>query len=67
MTERTTEQAIGRAATAYANLRATCAQLTPREQAEQAYHPGGPSVEELEDRIRARRGLPAIDRAPRSA
>lgn len=36
----------------------TCARmalLTPREAAREAYQPGGPSVEELEVRIRARR------------
>jgi hypothetical protein len=35
------------------------AAMTPREQAEAAYTPGGPTVEELEQRIRADRGLPA--------
>jgi hypothetical protein len=34
--------------------------MTPREQAEAAYTPTGPSVEELEDRIRSSRGLAPI-------
>lgn len=32
---------------------------SPREAAEAAYVPGGPSVEVIEARIRERRGLPA--------
>ena len=63
----TREEAIHRAATAYANGVRTCEQMTPREQAEAAAHPGGPSVDELEDRIRARRGMPPIDRSTRVA
>lgn len=59
---RTREQAIERAAAAFANTLATCAQMTPREQAEAAYHPGGPSIEDLEDEIRADRGLPPLNR-----
>lgn len=39
---------------------AAMAQMTPREQAEAAYTPTGPSVDELEDRIRVRRGLAPI-------
>lgn len=38
------------------------AQMTPREQAEAAWTPTGPSVDDLEDEIRADRGLPALDR-----
>ena len=34
--------------------------MTPREQAEAAVTPGGPDVDELEDRIRVRRGLQPI-------
>lgn len=34
------------------------ARMTPREQAEAAYTPSGPSVDELEAEIRERRGLP---------
>lgn len=33
------------------------ASMTPREQAEAAYTPTGPPVDELEERIRRRRGL----------
>ena len=59
---RTREQAIERVTDAYVNALATCAQMTPREQAEAAYTPTGPPVDELEDRIRARRGLPPLAR-----
>lgn len=39
------------------------AQMSPREQAERAWTPTSSlSVDELEDRIRERRGLPALDR-----
>lgn len=57
---RTREQSIGLAAKAFANAIATCEQMTPREQAEAAWRPGGPTVDELEDRIRIRRGLEPI-------
>jgi len=62
MTARPSSAAIARAARTYANGRRAMAQMTPREQAEAAYTPTGPSVDELEDRIRAERGLPPIDR-----
>jgi hypothetical protein len=62
MTERTRVDAIRRAGTAYADAIRTCAQMTPREQAEAAHVPDGPSVDELEDRIRARRGMEPRDR-----
>lgn len=65
-TARTPEQAIDNAAHDLAHARATNAQLTPREQAERAWHKTSPySVDELEDRIRARRGLPPADRKRR--
>ena len=51
------EAAVRRAATAYVHARSACAQMTPREQAEAAWTPTGPSVDELERRIRIRRGL----------
>ena len=57
---RTRDEAITNAARVYSHMRATCAQMTPREQAEAAYAVGGPSVDELEDRIRIRRGLAPI-------
>lgn len=45
-----------------------CDQMTPREQAEAAWTPTSrASVDELEDRIRAERGLPPIDRSTRVA
>lgn len=66
--ERTPEQAIDRAARALAHARATNAQLTPREQAERAWHKGCAfTVDELEDRIRARRGLPPHDRGQQAS
>lgn len=62
--QRTREQAIDRAATAYANVLATCAEMTPREQAEAAWTPGSArSVDDLEDLIRADRGMPPIHTA----
>lgn len=58
---RTREQAIDRAATAYAECLTTCAQMTPREQAEAAFQRGGRyTVDELEDRIRVSRGMRPI-------
>lgn len=63
MTERTQEQAIDNAARDLAHARATNAQLTPREQAERAWHNTSPySIDELEDQIREKRGLPPLDR-----
>lgn len=56
--ERTREQAVERAAIAFANTLATCAQMTPREQAEAAWTPTSPyTVDELEDLIREDRGM----------
>lgn len=58
---RTREQAIARAGKALALARHVMSQMTPREQAEAAWHPGHVcSVDELEDRIRVRRGLAPI-------
>lgn len=55
---RTRAQAIERAGIAYANTLATCAQMTPREQAEAAWTPTSPhTVDQLEDLIRERRGM----------
>ena len=66
--QRTAEQAIDNAARDLAHARLTNAQLTPREQAEAAWHKTSRySIDELEDRIRARRGMAPIDRAPKSA
>jgi len=45
-----------------ARARATFDERTPREAAEAAWVPGGPSVSELETRIRERRGLPPLNR-----
>lgn len=60
---RTRQQAIARAGKAFAECLASCAQMTPREQAEAAWTPTSRySVDELEDRIRARRGLTPLHR-----
>jgi hypothetical protein len=49
------EQAIAEAGRILAAGCARQAALSPREAAEEAYRPGGPSVDELERRITARR------------
>lgn len=59
---RPSSEAIERAGRTLANGRRAMAQMTAREQAEAAYTPTGPSVDDLEDRIRADRGLPPLDR-----
>lgn len=58
----TQDQAVQAAGTVLARARVAQADRTPRQAAEAAYVTGGPSVEEIEDRIRARRGM-----APRSS
>lgn len=45
-------EAIAAAAQALADLRRGLAERTPRESAELAYRKGGPSVDDLEARIR---------------
>lgn len=56
----TREQAIQRAGEVLADGAIACLQMTPREQAEQAWTPTSPySVDELEALIRSERGLPA--------
>lgn len=55
---------FGRAVAAAIALRDS---MSPRQAAEAAYTPGGPSVEELERRIRAHRGLPAARDVVRAA
>jgi len=62
MNGRPSAQAIREAGEVLAMADVAMAQMTPREQAEAAYTPTGPPVDELEDRIRARRGLPPLDR-----
>lgn len=51
----TSEQAARLAIEAFARGAARAALMSPREAAEAAHYPGGPSVEELEARIRVRR------------
>ncbi len=47
---------------------AACDAMTPREQAEAAWTPTSQlTVDELEDRIRAERGMPPLDRSTRVA
>jgi hypothetical protein len=49
------DHCLTEAAVAWADTCARQAQLTPRQAAVEAYQPGGPSIDELETRIRARR------------
>lgn len=51
MTTRT--EAIAAAGRVFARAKADLLEKPPRESAEAAYVPGGPSVDELEQRIRA--------------
>lgn len=57
---KTREECIDAAARVIAESNAICAGMTPREQAEAAWRPTGPSVDELEAEIRADRGLPPL-------
>lgn len=64
----THDECLDAAADVLVTSNAAIAQMTPREQAEAAYTPTGAlSVDELEDRIRARRGMAPLDRSRRSA
>lgn len=57
------DQVAIKAGEALADMRLTTARMTPREQAEAAWSPTSScTVDELEDRIRARRGLPPLAR-----
>lgn len=56
----TRQECIAQAGRVLAQARADLAVLSPREQAEAAYTPSGPSVDEIEDRIRVRRGMTPI-------
>lgn len=56
----TRDEAIQAAGEVLARGEAAAAQMTPRQAAEAAYTPTGPSVDELEDLIRADRGLTPI-------
>ena len=57
----TEEECIQAAGEVLANGWLAQAQMTAREQAEGAWHPGSRfTVDELEDRIRRKRGLPPI-------
>lgn len=52
---KTREQALEGLGRVVAEEAAATASLTPREAAERAWHPGGPSVEDLTEQIRAAR------------
>lgn len=63
-----TQQQYDAAAQVYVDGMAAVARMTPREHAEACWHPGhAKSVDQLEDEIRAERGMPALDRAKRTA
>lgn len=49
---KTRQQALDEAGEVFADALAIVSALTPRQAAERAWHPGGPSVDELERRIR---------------
>lgn len=57
----TREQAIAEAGAALAEALAERDALTPRQAAEAAHRPGGPSVDELEQRISAQRAAAHTD------
>ena len=62
----TREEAIAEAGAKFAASRWACAQMTPREQAEAAWTPTSRfTVDELEARIRARRGMDPASRSLR--
>jgi hypothetical protein len=61
------ESCIAEAGRLLAIARAERDALTPRAAAEAAHGPGGPAIDELEDLIRAHRGLPPLDRAAAAA
>lgn len=52
----TREECIAAAAREWAHIKFLLASRTPRESAEAAWVPGGPSLDELERRIRVIRG-----------
>lgn len=64
----TEAECIQRAGEVLAAADLACAQMTPREQAEAAWTPTyAGTVDELEDLIRADRGLPPIHRTSQAA
>lgn len=56
-------QSLDEAAQLFVDARARRDSLPPREAAEEAFVPGGPSVDEIEAQIRRLRGLPLRDTA----
>lgn len=68
MTAGTEQEAIAAAGRTGAAAAIAVSRMTPREQAEAAWSPVSKfTVDELEDRIRKRRGLPPLDRSNRVA
>lgn len=65
---KTQQQALDEAGEVLADVLAIVSSLTPREAAERAWHPGGPSLDELEQRISetgvCRGGLSDVDARP---
>lgn len=60
----TRDEALDAAADVLVASNAAIAQMTPREQAEAAWTPTSTSsVDEIEDRIRAKRGMAPLDRS----
>lgn len=59
----TREECIAAAGVALAAAEEHLQALTPRQAAEAAHYPGGPSVDELERRIAARRESDRLDGA----
>lgn len=60
MTGKPSPEALDAAARILARARARRDSIPPAQAAREAYVPGGPSLAELERRIRARRGLPPL-------
>lgn len=67
MNRRPSAQAIREAGEVFAMGEIAAEQMTPRDLAEACFTPTGPPVDELEDRIRAERGLPPLDRAAKAS
>lgn len=64
----TEEECIQAAGQVLADSDDACAQMTAREQAQAAWHPGSRlTVEQLEDLIRADRDMAPLDRSARDA
>lgn len=58
---RPSDAALDAAAQAFVDARARRDAKTPHQAALDAWRPGGPSVEDIEARIREMRGLPSVN------